>query len=184
MKQFGRYLLLLVILLTHTSCGVLLGNIKPVDEKSEVYGVADLTKQSPDWHKLNRSSETATDLNANGAFDVAFQSKKTGAVISVNSACRATNQTKEEALRELTDQLLLGINDLSFRHDQYIELQNVPALDTTIQGKMNSEPVMLRTIVLRKNRCVYDLMYIARPETFAEYRETFSQFIASLRLKE
>ncbi|HAR43354.1 MAG TPA: hypothetical protein DCS07_12115 [Bdellovibrionales bacterium] len=174
----------MTLLLTQTACGVLLGNIKPVDERSDSYGVADLTKQSPDWTRMRRSSGPAADANGTGLSDVAFQSKKTGAVISLNSACRATTQTKEEPLKELMNQLLLGINDVSFRADQDIEVQGIPALDTTIQGKMNSENVMLRSVVLRKNRCVYDLMYIARPETFAEYQETFSQFVASLRLKE
>ena len=38
---------------TLSGCGVLIGNVKPVDEKSEAYGVMDLSKESPEWRKLD-----------------------------------------------------------------------------------------------------------------------------------
>src|SRR5689334_22833806 len=71
-----------------SSCSVLVGNVKPVDEKSENYGVADLSKENADWvrvegEKSAKSAETNTEVA-----DVAFQSKQTASIISLNSACR------------------------------------------------------------------------------------------------
>jgi hypothetical protein len=41
----------------------------------------------------------------------------------------------------------------------------------------------LRTVVLRRGSCVYDLMYVARPEHFKDNEPDFAHFIASLKLK-
>jgi hypothetical protein len=43
--------------------------------------------------------------------------------------------------------------------------------------------MMLRTFVLRRGDCVYDLMYVARPDRFAENEQDFSRFADSLKLK-
>ena len=49
-------LALLLMMLAGCGTGVLIGNVKPVDEKSESYGVMDLTKGNPDWIKLDPKS--------------------------------------------------------------------------------------------------------------------------------
>lgn len=174
---------LITLLLTQTACGLLIGNIKPVDEKSDAYGVADLSKETPGWTKLDAavrdSEDTSSDIS-----DVAYQSQKTSSIISLNSACRPNTEKNPKTLKEFTNLLLLGISDVSLREEKDLTLQDSPALQTTIRGKLNGEEMMLQTVVLRRRSCVYDLMYVARPEYFAENEPTFAHFIASLRVKE
>jgi hypothetical protein len=176
-------------------CGLLIGNVKPVEEKSDHYGVMDLAK--PEWKKLDPlaagSGEESRDPETTKTeiADAAFQSQKSAAIISINSSCRPAlagqaSDDPEEAraeLRKLSYLLLLGISDFSERTERNLTIQSVPALETTVQGKMSGAPIRLRTVVLKRATCVYDLMYMAEPSRFAASEKDFSDFVASLRVK-
>jgi hypothetical protein len=185
---------MMILTLSASGCGILIGNTKPVDQKSDSYGIAELSKENPDWQKLdpqragNGVDGEDADVTPTEVADVAYQSQKTSSVISLNSACRNGKEAPEgksvqEDLRSLTDVLLLGASDVTLRDERPLTLQSTPALQTTIQGKMNGEKVMIQTVVLRRKTCIYDLLYIARPQTFAAGESTFTHFVASLRLK-
>ena len=182
------------LLLSGSGCGILIGNTPAVDKKSDSYGIAELDKENPDWQKLDPkqagagSDSSDPTTTATEVSDVAYQSKKTSTVISLNSACRPSNakpenKSVEADLRELTDVLLLGANNVTLRDERSALVQGTNALQTTFQGSMNHEEVMIRTVVLRRNTCIYDLVYVARPDTFAANEHEFTHFVASLRLK-
>ncbi len=193
LQPFLLLILSLIFTVTQTGCGLLLGNVKPADEKSESYGVLDLSKTKPDeWMKLDPSKVAEPDgsespNSTSEVSDAVYQSKKTAATISLNSACRPKPEksASEQAtdLRKVTNLLLLGLSNITLRGEQAITLQGRPALQTTLRGKLNSEDVMLRTVVTRKDSCTYDLVYLAPPEQFQTNLADFSQFVASLRLK-
>lgn len=180
-------LALALLSLTSAGCGILLGNVRPVDEKSESYGILDLSQDNKDWQKLDPadsnegSTREETELKPTEISDVAYQSKKTASIISLNSACRP-NQEKQD-LREATSLLLLGINDVTLREEKGLKVQKYPGLETTIQGRLNNEDMKLRTVVIQRENCIFDLMYIARPHHFEEQTQAFSKFVSSLRLK-
>lgn len=190
MFKISLLLLLTTVLgLSQAGCGILVGNVKPEDEKSESYGVADLSKTNSDWTKLDPKSfgeispqqdaaTTSTEVS-----DVAFQSRSTASIISLNSACRNGNGYEDKDLRSLTSVLLLGASDVTHRDESDMSVSGTPGLQTTILGRINGEQVMLRTVVLKRKTCVYDLVYVARPQTFQTHEEDFSHFVASLRLK-
>lgn len=192
-------LLLLSALIAASSGCAIVGNVRPVEEKSETYGYLDLSKTNPDWVKLSPQASAGADdhLEPTEVTDVAFQSKDTASIISLNSACRKNTEMVETDLRELTNQLLLGMTDITLREEKGLEIRNTPALQTTVQGTLAPEngstkaskkkrsfpAMMLRTVVLRRGGCVYDMVYMARPQFFAKHEQDFSQFVASLRLK-
>ncbi len=173
-----------------SSCSLIIGSVKPVEEKSRTYGILDLSKTDPNWTRLEQQN-SAGQKGSNSAgqesniSDIAFQSKKTASVISINTVCKSyeNGQERNPDLKQLTMELLLGISNISLRNEENILVDNIPALKTTIQGWMNNEKVMLRTIVLKYSHCIYDLMYISRPERFAQEEENFSHFISSLHLR-
>jgi hypothetical protein len=193
--------LLPLLSLTSAGCGLLIGNIKPVEEKSDQYGVADLAKDNPKaWTRLSASQQGADvrdpDVTATEVPDVAFQSPKTAAVISINSSCHligrgddapepkaAPAEGADGELRTLAKQLTFGISNVTHRTEKTLTIQGSPALQTTLQGRINHNDIALRTVVLRKNGCVYDLLYMAPPAHFAENEADFDHFVASLRLK-
>jgi hypothetical protein len=150
--------------------------VKPAEEKSKVYSVQSLSQRNPDsWTRLENSPQV----------DVAYQSKKSSAVISVVSICRDTSSE----LRELTHQLLLGISDVRMRKERSFKLAGVPALKTTVVGieQVSSRaerpvgPVVLQTVVLQKDDCAYELLSVSTPEAFPKVVDDFSHFVASFR---
>jgi hypothetical protein len=176
-----------------SGCGVFIGNVRPEDSKSDAYGISDLSKENLDWVKLDpkkSNGDEAYDPNTTPTevSDVAYQSKKTSSVISINSACRANreapaNKSVDQDLRDLTDILLLGGTDVTLRNEDHVTLQGTPALETTILTKINQEKVQIRAVVLRRKTCIYDLLYVSRPEVFTINEPAFTHFVASLRLK-
>lgn len=172
-----NFALPLALGLLASGCSLFIGNVKPVDEKSDDYSIMDLSRFNPDWTRLPTEKDPArTDIT-----DLGYRSQMSGAIVSLNSGCRASRDTTQP-LEELSRQLLLGIDDIEGREDKTYSLSGQPALETTLQGRMNSKLVKLRTIVVKKDGCVFDLMYLARPDRFAEKESDFSRFAQSLRL--
>lgn len=166
-------ILLLPLLLATSGCGILIGNVKPVEDKTEDYRVLDLSKENSDWKKIE------------GESDVAFQSKSTASIISLNTACRPLRSHEPNdkiALREFTRQLLLGVEPDEEPSERDLTVAGVKALETTVKGKLQSRNVNLRSVVLKKEQCVYDLMYVAKPDNFSQHESLFSRFVSSLKL--
>jgi hypothetical protein len=176
-----RLALVLILGFLISGCGVLIGTVKPIDEKSENYSVMDLSRKNPDWQKIASQSD---DQHDNESTDLAYQAKSTAAIISLNSACRARVENETKDLRQLTDLLLLGISDISLREEKPLMIDGIPALETTVLGKMSKKQMKIRTVVVKKSKCLYDLMYISRPDSFALQENDFAQFKASLKLKD
>jgi hypothetical protein len=168
---------------------VLVGNVKPVDQKSETYGIMDLQKENPNWIKLDPSlNGKPHGVDSTEIPDVAYQSKKTAGIISLDSACRNDPENPDEDLKTLTNLLLLGISDVTLRQEEPLVLMgNAPALKTTIEGRLSGDlqgkRMALRTIVIKRGHCDYDFVYMARPEKFNLEEPDFAQFVASLRVK-
>ena len=187
LKTFTVNFLTLVTLLGFTSCSTLVGNVKPVDQKSRSYLVTEL--QGDPWVKLDPASlvsetkvDTKSDTYSSEITDLTFQSNKTAAIISLNSACRKGR--KEEAnLKLVTHELLLGITDVTLRADKETKIENTPALITTIQGNLGGQTTKIRTVVLSRGECTYDLMYVSSPDRFTIHEEDFNRFVSSLKLR-
>lgn len=185
--------LTLILLVTSSGCSVVVGNVKPLEEKSTTYGVMDLNRSNSDWKKLDPTKTAAQnesvkvqDVSPTEVSDVAYQSASTASIISLDSACRLSAESLNpgQDLRSITDLLLLGITDVTYRAERGMEVQKTPALETTITGSLNGEVMQLRTVVLKRQNCVYDLVYMARPTHFESQLADFSHFVASLKLKE
>ena len=152
-----------------------------MEEKSTRYHALELSEESTSWKHLPSRDPKAHKIPIS---DVAYQSQKNASIISLNSICKTDqNPEGQRNLQELSRELLLGISQITFREEKEITLSGISALQTTITGHMDQERVTLRTIVLQKLECVYDLMYIARPETFDENEPDFSRFAKSLQIQ-
>lgn len=168
-----------------TLSSTLIGNVNPVEVKSETYGVADLALNSAEWTRIPADSQSLQgtgEITPTEISDVAFLSKKTRAVISLSSACRAGGEM-EKSLQAATNLLFLGITDVGHFKERELLLANHPALETTVRGKIQGQEVMMRAVVLRRDKCLYDLLYVTRPDRFEQNLEDFSHFVASLRIK-
>ncbi len=181
---------LIIFLVTHSclflsSCSLLIGNVRPVEEKSSNYKVLNLSESNPDWIKVEQQNESTPEEreSASDISDISFQSKKTSSIISLNSACRKSYENKKQSLQDFTKLLLMGISDIHTQTEKQTTLHQTPALETTVHGKLNGQDMKLRAIVLQQKDCVYDLMYVSRPEKFDSQLSEFENFFTSLKLK-
>ena len=173
-----RHISVGIIMTSFCACGVLIGNVKPVAEKSNDYGVLDLSKENKDWERLDSRENAEAEIT-----DISYQSHRTASSVTLNSACRESLKARSQPLNNYTKSLLLGITDIDQKEEQEITVNGVPALQTTVQGKMNNEPIKLRAVVIKKDDCLFDLIYVARPQHFPEQENDFTRFVQSLRLK-
>lgn len=171
-----------------TGCSLFFGNVKPIDERSSTYHILDLSKEIPEWKKIDSDNKhqppDPQEIPESGLSDVAFQSEDTASVISINSACKSyQNPGNEKNLKELTRELLLGFSEISLENETPLIVDNTPSLQTTLKGRLSQENVMIRTVVLQKGNCVYDLMYLSRPENFKTHENDFNHFVNSFSSK-
>ena len=170
-----------------SGCSTLVGTVKPVDEKAENYGTLDLSRQDPStWEKLDPArvsgEEKTSAENSSEIPDAVYQSRKTAATISLNSACRKDDPT-ELSLEDLTQQLVMGMSDVTLNEKKDLEVASSHALQTTLRGSLSGREVMLRTVVLRRGECVYDFVFLSPPRKFATHEKDFDSFVQSLRVK-
>lgn len=191
------YCLLFIVVTTlfGSGCGVLIGNVRPVDEKDKELDYQNLSKDSQ-WIRLDLQAERENkDTNPSNtpdtesqAPDVAFQNKSTQAIISVNSACREVarptdeTRTEEDRLKLFTKRLHFGLA-VEERKEALSQVDGLSAWDSTVQGKLDGEPIALRTLVVQLDKCIYDVMYMTRPEHFKRHENVFASFVASLKLR-
>lgn len=168
-------------------CSLFFGTVK-VDERSDRYTLMDLVKKDPSvWSRLARE-QGESGADPTGSSDWTYQSKTTGSIISANSSCRG--QTPEpdpkiqDSLRAQSKLLMLGISSLQPKTERELTVAGEPALESTVEGKMGSQRIRMRSVVLRKGRCQYDLIYIAEPQRFTEHEALFAEFTDSLRIRD
>lgn len=170
-----------LLILSCSSCAVLFGNVKPVTERSEHYEVKKLDIENSPWKKLVGEGDSNAEEDPDHS-DIAYQSENTSSIISINSACRSRIANHSKDLKDFTNLLLLGVTDISNREERTYTLSNALALETTLEGNMNRQKTKIQAIVLRKESCIYDLMYISRPHTFNQEIKDFQNFVSSLKL--
>ncbi|MGE0617058.1 MAG: hypothetical protein AB7P04_15615 [Bacteriovoracia bacterium] len=163
-----------------SGCSVLIGNVKPVAEHADGYTVAELPKQDANWAPIEQDPGAPSDPQVS---DYAYQSKRTASIISLTTNCRKRNVDEPKNLQELTNLLYMGVANITDRNEKNLTIRGTPALETTLRGNLNNQDMMFRTVVMRRDTCIFDFMYIARPKHFPEEEKTFGEFIASLNFK-
>jgi hypothetical protein len=195
----SAYLLALMLLIFSPGCSLLIGNVKPIAEKSHEYEYLNLARESKDWTKLedeesvpSTQDQKVSKLNAepksdesdsNDTNDVAFQSQSSASIISINSACRQRIEDTTLDLRSFTQELLLGVVLVTEKQEVQLTVSGLSALETTAQGLLNGQAVKIRTVVLRREDCIFDLMYVARPDRFIIKESEFKKFVQGFKLK-
>jgi hypothetical protein len=151
---------------------VLVGEVKPVDAHSSTH-IPDLHEINSDWIKIESSEES---------LDGAWQSNKTSAIISINSACRDRKKNDAE-LREVIDSLLSPWRSLKILSEKKLTTAGQPSIEITGEGYFLKSNRKFKTIVVQSDRCIYDLNYLSPLKTFERELSVFDRFRDSLILK-
>jgi hypothetical protein len=109
-----------------------------------------------------------------GDADAEWHRPDSGAVILANGECRPG---ADEPLGVLRNTLLIGFTDRVVRAEKRAMLDGREALASRVGAKLDGVPVEIDAWVLKKDGCVYDLVYAAPPETFAAGRGDFERLV-------
>jgi len=124
----------------------------------------------PPWHRVS--------LHDN---DIAWTLPDDGHSIAVNSTC----QSYEDApLPVLTRHLLVGFTDPQLLGQQTAMLDGREALHSRCQAKLDGVPVELQMVVMKKNGCVYDFMYVSPAGRFDERSGDFERMMQQFKSEE
>jgi hypothetical protein len=62
--------------------------------------------------------------------------------------------------------MFFGLRQVERLRQGPIMLDGVEGLDTVVTGEVEGIPVQVRSVVIRRKECLYDLLFVADPETF------------------
>lgn len=131
---------------------------------------------SAPWHKLT-VGEDPNSMDAMKA-DLAYENPQTGAIISLNSLCRKYSNA---SLESLTNNLVRGIENREVISRKETMLDGEKALDTSFKGTVDKVDIMIRTVVMAKDSCTFDFIYVVIPKREVNNKGDFDTFLASFK---
>ena len=105
------------------------------------------------WQRMNVSDAALT-----------FEDAASGATILVNGRCDRDGE--DVPLRSLTQHLFIYFTDREIHEEKVVPFDGREAMRTDITAKLDGVPRRFVVWVMKKDKCVYDLTYIAAPEGF------------------
>jgi hypothetical protein len=118
----------------------------------------------PEWRRIDVSDAS-----------IAFRDDTHDASILLNARCGRRDD--DTPLRALTQHLILGTTERVFDLEETIPFDAREALHTVMRAKLDGVVMTYDIYVMKKDGCVYDFVYVAAPDRFAEGAPTFESFV-------
>ena len=110
--------------------------------------------------------------------DLAFRDPERGGSTLFDVRCGLKDD--DAPLTVLTDHLIMGTTERDFLDQKTIPFDHREALHTLMRAKLDGVPMQYDIYVMKKDGCVYDLVYVAPPDRFAEGAPDFERFALGL----
>lgn len=110
---------------------------------------------------------------------LAFRDDAKEATVAVNGRCG--KDAEDTSLQALTQHLFLLFTERRIEEQRLGSLDGREALRTTMVAKLDGVEKSFAVWVLKKDGCVYDFLYISRPETFSGGVTRFDAFVQEFR---
>jgi hypothetical protein len=111
--------------------------------------------------------------------DLAFRDDAHEASVMVNGRCIPDDG--DAPLSSLTEHLIMGTTDRKFLVEETIPMDAREARHTVLQAKLDGVLMAYDIFVLKKNGCVYDLVYVATPDDLRGGAPVFEQLARGFR---
>jgi hypothetical protein len=185
MKVFLQIVLCPILFLPLIGCGVLLGEVKPVEERTTHYSYTDPSSLDRDWEHIRQAPKS--HLNAQSvnheSSDAAFQSKSTGSIISTNSVCRQNHSAPLTSLKDYATELFIGFDTVENSRDVPIEIDGIQGLETIADTSNAGQATKVRSVVLQKGSCLFDFIYLSAPASYDTHNQQFETFLKSIKMR-
>ena len=106
--------------------------------------------------------------------DGAWRDAKTGNTISFLSTC---NEQADPSLEVATDEVLSGLGTTKTLSQKTLEFDGREALDSEAEAKVEGVPTKIRTLLFKKNACLYTLSLVGLTKSFAKGEKDFDTFV-------
>jgi hypothetical protein len=106
---------------------------------------------------------------------LAFRDASRDATIAVNSRCGTDGE--DVPLTALTQHLFLSFTEREILEQKVVPMDGREAMNTVLSAKLDGVVKKFDVWVLKKDSCVYDFMYIARPDRFDQGVGDFDRFV-------
>jgi hypothetical protein len=127
--------------------------------------------------RLGRVPDGWRPLNIEGA-DAAYRDE--GHEGSVMFVVRCHRRDDDAPLSVLTGQLVIGTTERQVLSEESEPFDGREVLHTRMRAKLDGVPMQYDLYVLKKDGCVYDLVYVAPPARSAEGEPDFERFARGL----
>jgi hypothetical protein len=107
--------------------------------------------------------------------DVAFYEPSLDAVMMANSDC---SSERDPPLSVATNTLMMGFTDRQITSEEVVSLDGRDALHRRMRAKLDGVPLAIEAYVLKKDGCIYDLVYLSPPDSAALGAPDFHRFVA------
>ena len=118
-----------------------------------------------------------TRIDVQGA-DVAYRDE--GREGSALFDVRCNDRDNDAPLAALTEHLIAGTTARDYQRQDTLPFDGREALHTLLGAKLDGVPMQYDIFVMKKDGCVYDLIYVAPPDHFAQGAEGFERFATGL----
>lgn len=106
---------------------------------------------------------------------LAFRDRLAQATILINGRC---GQAADDVpLASLTQHLFLDFTERAVEEQVVVPLDGREAMHTVLTAKLDGVPMRYDAWVLKKDGCVYDLLYFAPSDTFERGRSAFTGLV-------
>jgi hypothetical protein len=106
--------------------------------------------------------------------DAAWQNFSNGNSISYLSTC---NESSDPSLETATDEMISVLGNTKTLSQKSYMFDSRAALDTEAEAKVEGVPTKMRTLVYKKNGCLYTLSFLGVTKTFDQDQKYFDTFV-------
>jgi hypothetical protein len=109
-----------------------------------------------------------------GSADLAFRddARSGSALFDV----RCGRRDDDAPLTSLTAHLIMGTTERTFDSEEVVPFDGREALHSVLRAKLDGVPMQYDIYVMKKDGCLFDLVYVAPPQRFAEGAADFERF--------
>ncbi len=93
---------------------------------------------------------------------------------------RCRGRDDDAPLTVLTEHLIMGTTERDFQAQDVVPFDHREALHTRMRAKLDGVPMEYDIYVMKKDGCVYDLVYVAPPDRFDAGAADFDRFAVGL----
>jgi hypothetical protein len=110
--------------------------------------------------------------------DLAYRDESRDASVMFDVRCA---RGSDAPLSVLTEHLIMGTTSRDFVSQEIVPLDHREALHTLMRAKLDGVPMQYDIYVMKKDGCVYDMVYVAPPDRFTAGAADFERFALGLR---